>query len=105
MIKKQDCPYCNKPNIDGRHLRLCSKRLEKPQDEAESPLIKKVVDLPVPAEIPILETISNPEKLETEDDSILECLQCGGPAKKLNAIDWHCPKCGDYDSIAVRRIK
>ena len=84
-MAKQNCPFCGKVNIDGRHVRLCPK---KPQDEAESPLVKEMVDLPAPSEIPTP---------ETSEVKTLNCPTCGEKSIYLNALDYRCPNCGDRE--------
>jgi len=89
---KQDCPFCDKKKIDGRHINLCSKN---PKNITEP-------DLPAPSEIPTPETVPSesasthiePEKPKGE---IVPCPVCGGDAVRLNAMDCRCPEHGDRE--------
>jgi hypothetical protein len=75
----KDCPYCGKENVKYNHKYSCK---ERPKDVPE-------------------EVIS--EELKVMPKNTIPCLICGEPAIKLNAIDMQCSKCGDYDTLAIKR--
>ncbi len=96
MVEKQDCPFCGKVSIDGRHIRLCPK---KPQDNPEIPSVVETVELVAGiVSTPILET--------SEPIKYVECPYCRDrEAIPLNSLDIRCPKCGDVQikaSVPVR---
>lgn len=89
MVEKQDCPYCGKAQIDGRHLRLCSKR---PQDVVEPPPVAKIEE---PVVEPIIES---PKPPASKSPGGRTCPKCGGEIKQLNSFDVRCLKgCGDFE--------
>lgn len=80
---KKDCPYCEKKEIDGRHINMCS-RNPKNMTVNETPLES------VPEVSPIV--IGAPTGAIGE---ALTCRRCGEPSIRLNATAYRCPKCGD----------
>jgi predicted RNA-binding Zn-ribbon protein involved in translation (DUF1610 family) len=74
-MAKQDCPFCGKPNIDGRHINMC---LKNPKNIPE-------VEIPKPK------------------GGMMVCPNCGGEATRLNALDCRCPKCGDIEFVRVSK--
>ena len=88
-MAKQDCPFCGKPQIDGRHIRLCPQR---PQEAQENPSISGSVESVAPeVTTPIFEPIMPPKKAD------FLCPVCGSDSIKLNVLDYRCPKCGDRE--------
>jgi len=88
-MKKRDCPYCDKKEINGRHIRMCPKR---PQEGQETPLGEESEGLPA-------KKVITPKAPKSGGKL---CHQCGKqPVQKLNALDWRCPDCGDYE---IRKV-
>jgi len=78
----KDCPYCGKENVKYNHKYSCK---ERPKDVPEE---EKV--------------ISEVLELKVMPKNTIPCLICGEPAIKLNSIDMQCPKCGCYDTLAIK---
>ena len=86
-MAKQDCPFCGKINIDGRHVRLCPKR---PQEEAETPSEAKVVEM-------VVAQVATPFFEPLDEVKTLNCPTCGEKSVWLNSLDYRCPNCGDHE--------
>jgi len=93
-MKKRDCPYCGKKQIDGRHIRMCPKRpQETSSEEKGEQLLPPEVVMPVAEPLQSVEV--NPPEVPKPEERM--CHLCGKyPVQKLNALDWRCPVCGDY---------
>jgi hypothetical protein len=78
----KDCPYCGKENVKYNHKYTCKDR-PKGEPEGEEPATE------------VLE-------LKVVPKNSIPCLICGEPSIRLNAIDIQCPKCGDYDTLAIK---
>jgi len=86
---KQDCPFCGKQKVDGRHRNLCSKNpknMSESVPEVATPFFEPIV---APSEIPTPEIIS--------EVRTLNCPTCGAKSIMLNALDYRCPNCGDRE--------
>ena len=75
MVEKKDCPFCDKPDIDDEHVDMCPKNPKNTEPE-----------------IPKVQEVINPTGINQI------CSKCGKhTAVKINAFDWRCPACGDYE--------
>jgi Zn finger protein HypA/HybF involved in hydrogenase expression len=104
---KQDCPFCGKAGIDGRHINMCSqnpKNLDAvvPQSlDSEIETTQEIVSEPV-----IVESVAlhiEEKKPSISRDSLMKCPDCGSNATQLNALDCRCPKCGDIQFIKITK--
>ena len=84
-MAKQNCPYCGKASIDGRHINMCSK----------NPKNMSVDALPLES-VPVVAENATSKLVEPTVER-LRCPDCGGDAVKLNALDYRCPNCGDRE--------
>jgi len=83
---KQDCPYCGKVGIDGRHINMCQKNP------------KNLVVEDVPHElVPVIAENVTSELIAPTGAETLNCPTCGAKSIMLNAIDYRCPNCGDRE--------
>jgi endogenous inhibitor of DNA gyrase (YacG/DUF329 family) len=96
-MSKVTCPYCGKPEIDGRHTNMCSKNPKNIDGDMEpvAPTPTKAGSEPVKPVAPGVVDIDGVNKQI--------CPRCGAVATKFDNWNWLCPVDGHYDSKAPLR--
>lgn len=118
-VKKKVCRWCGKRNAKPMHEAHCGKKPKNgnasvaelsagvepapetmtapaPETQTVTAVVAPVVDAPA-------EVVATPPMSTAPIGSGQMCHRCGlQPVVKLNAMDWHCPVCGDYE---VKRVK
>lgn len=110
-MKKQTCEYCGKPNIDGRHRNMCSKNPKNmTTEDLPSEVVPESPQRPqegqeAPSEEKHGETVGHVVASEVNTADERMCRRCGKhPARRLNALDWRCPACGDYGPKSAKSV-
>jgi hypothetical protein len=123
-VKKKVCQWCGKRNAKPMHEAHCSKKPKNgnesvaempagvgpapetmtapaPETQTVAVVVENAVAAPV-ADAPA-EVVATPPISTAPIGSGQMCHRCGlQPVVKLNAMDWRCPVCGDYE---VKRVK
>ena len=102
MPSKQNCPHCGKKEAGYKHVKLCKAKNKASGSNLDVPVPIADIEPILEASGIITEPIIEPPKPEHK---YIVCSRCGNlEAYNLNSIDVHCPKCGDYDTLALKLI-
>lgn len=95
MAKNKTCEFCGKEGIDGRHVNMCGKNPKNLEPEVVPEIIEEI---PAPEVIEPIAEESVPSHIEVAlPKSDMKCPDCGEDARRLNATDYRCLKCGDRE--------